>query len=262
MPLGVVTPLESHSPRSENGDVATWAWKEEGPFSENGNPNFFSSGGEEWAILGELLTAFHSSHLILHSPLLTASHLILHSPFSEKATKGCHTFLHGEATLLAPLFPQKPFSENPFSDLGEGVTTPIRSYWKLQDLIEDTIFYKYDSIEIWIKNMSKIVMLHLQFMYKVIPLCIFKWKCTPNAHQLKWIGVDGKQISHIDGVWLGTTCDDLSAVKQQVYQINKCLHNYMVLCKIEHSSHTYFEYYLNLLLLDARLRDKRSILNW
>jgi hypothetical protein len=44
--------------------------------------------------------------------------------FSEKATKGCHTFLYGEAILLAPLFPHSPVSENPFSDLREGVTTP------------------------------------------------------------------------------------------------------------------------------------------
>jgi hypothetical protein len=53
--------------------------------------------------------------------------VILHSPFSEKGTKGCHTFLHGEAILLAPLFLHSPFSENPFSDLREGVTTPIGS---------------------------------------------------------------------------------------------------------------------------------------
>jgi hypothetical protein len=54
--VGVVTPLSSHSPRSENGDVATCPWEAEGPFSENGNPNFFSSFGEEWAILGEEFT--------------------------------------------------------------------------------------------------------------------------------------------------------------------------------------------------------------
>ena len=47
------------------------------------------------------------------------SHVILHSSFSEKATKGCHTFLHGEEILFTPLFPHSPFS-----DLGEGVTTP------------------------------------------------------------------------------------------------------------------------------------------
>jgi hypothetical protein len=85
---------------------------EEGPFSENGNPKFFSSGGEEWAILGEVFTA-------------CLLFLTWRSPFSEKATKGCHTFLHGEAILLAPLIPHSPFSENPFSDLREGVTTPI-----------------------------------------------------------------------------------------------------------------------------------------
>jgi hypothetical protein len=52
----------------------------------------------------------------------------LHPPFSEnhyaRTIKGCHTFLLREAILLAPLFPHSPFSENPFSDLGEGVTTP------------------------------------------------------------------------------------------------------------------------------------------
>jgi hypothetical protein len=79
----------------------------EGPFSENGNPNFFSSAGEEWRILGEVFTAC----------LLFLTRM---SPFSEKATKGCHTFLHGEAILLAPLFPHSPFS-----DLRECVTTPI-----------------------------------------------------------------------------------------------------------------------------------------
>jgi hypothetical protein len=88
----------------------------EGPFSENGKPNFFSSAGEEWRILGEGFTA----GLLF----LTRGRSILHSPFSEKATKGCHTFLHGEAILFAPLFPHSPFSENPFSDLREGVTTP------------------------------------------------------------------------------------------------------------------------------------------
>jgi hypothetical protein len=93
----------------------------EGPFSENGNPNFFSSAGEEWSILGEVFTAC-LLFLTRRSPFS-----ILHPPFSEKATKGCHTFLHGEAILLAPLFPHSPFSENPFSDLREGVTTPIMS---------------------------------------------------------------------------------------------------------------------------------------
>jgi hypothetical protein len=77
----------------------------EGPFSENGNPNFFSSGGEEWAILGEVFTTC-LLFLTWRSPFS-----ILHPPFSKKATKGCHTFLHGEAILLAPLFPHSPFSE-------------------------------------------------------------------------------------------------------------------------------------------------------
>jgi hypothetical protein len=81
-------------------------------------PNFFSSGGEEWSILGEVCTA---CLLFLTRKSLFS---FLHPPFSKKATKGCHTFLHGEAILLAPSFPHSPFSENPFSDLREGVTTP------------------------------------------------------------------------------------------------------------------------------------------
>ena len=43
------------------------------------------------------------------------------SPFSEKATKGCHTFLHGEAIMLAPLF-----SHSPFSILREPILQPPR----------------------------------------------------------------------------------------------------------------------------------------
>jgi hypothetical protein len=47
------------------------------------------------------------------------------SPFSilredHKRVSVCHTFLHGETILLAPLFPHSPFS-----DLRKGVTTPI-----------------------------------------------------------------------------------------------------------------------------------------
>jgi hypothetical protein len=98
----------------------------EGPLSENGNPNFFSSRGEEWAILGEVFTAC-LLFLTWRSPFF-----ILHPPFSEKATKGCHTFLHGEAILLAPLCPHSPFSENPFSDLREGVTTPNETLGRRQ----------------------------------------------------------------------------------------------------------------------------------
>ena len=60
--IGVVTPFQSHSPRSENGEVAACPWTAEGPFSANGNPNFSSSGGDEWAILGELLTSSHLFH--------------------------------------------------------------------------------------------------------------------------------------------------------------------------------------------------------
>ena len=74
-----------------------------GPFSENFSP---------------LLTSFTPGGPFPFFETLTSS------PFSEKATKRCHTFLHGEAILLAPLFPHSPFSENPFSDLGKGVTTP------------------------------------------------------------------------------------------------------------------------------------------
>jgi hypothetical protein len=51
-----------------------------------------------------------------HSPLA-----VLHSP---QATKGCHTFIHGEAILLAHFFPQTPFSILPFFILRGGVTTP------------------------------------------------------------------------------------------------------------------------------------------
>jgi hypothetical protein len=88
--IGVVTPLSSHSRRSENGDVAPSPWMAKGPFSKKISPQA--------------------------SCFLPAG---LHSPFSEKATKGCHTFLCGEAILLAPLFPHSPFS-----DFREGVTTP------------------------------------------------------------------------------------------------------------------------------------------
>ena len=67
--------------------------------------------------------------------ILTTCGRSYHSPFSEKATKGCHTFLHGEAILLAPLFPHSPFSKNPFSDLREGVTTPIVKHVNLSIII-------------------------------------------------------------------------------------------------------------------------------
>ena len=52
------------------------------------------------------------------------------SPFCEKATKGCHAFLLGEAIMLAPHFPHSPFSEIRFSDLRKGVTTPIVKWMK------------------------------------------------------------------------------------------------------------------------------------
>jgi hypothetical protein len=89
----------------------------EDPFSENGNPNFFSSAGEEWSILEEVFTAC-LLFLTRRSPFS-----ILHPPFSEKTTKGCHTFLHGEAILLA-LFSSFSILREPISDLREGVTTP------------------------------------------------------------------------------------------------------------------------------------------
>ena len=88
----------THSRRMENL-TSSPPWVKNGEFSEKVSP-----------------------HAYCFSPGVAS--FILHSPFSEKATKGCHTFLHGEAILLAPLFPHSPFSENPFSDLREGVTTP------------------------------------------------------------------------------------------------------------------------------------------
>ena len=101
--------LTSSPPRVKNGE-----------FSEKFSPqaSYFSPAG-------------------LHSPFST-----LHSPFSEKATKGCHTFLHIEAILLAPLFPHSPFSENPFSNLREGVTTPTMAIQveRLCDLSGQTLF--------------------------------------------------------------------------------------------------------------------------
>ena len=48
-----------------------------------------------------------SSIFILQEP-------ILHSP---RTTKGCHTFPHGEAILLAHLFPHSPFSEKVWQPL-------------------------------------------------------------------------------------------------------------------------------------------------
>ena len=118
--MHVVTPPSSHSSRLENGDVAPSPWMAEGPFSENANPNFFSSVDKEWGILGEF-----SPHALCFSPT--------GSSYFEKATKGCHTFPHGESILLAPLFPQSPFSKNPFSNLQEGVTTPniVIKLWSL-----------------------------------------------------------------------------------------------------------------------------------
>ena len=50
----------ARSPWMENGDVdmARSPWMAEGPFSENEEPNFFSSTGEEWRMsLGEGFTA-------------------------------------------------------------------------------------------------------------------------------------------------------------------------------------------------------------
>ena len=55
--IGFLTPLSSHSRRSEDVYVAPSPWMAEGPFSENGKPNFFSSTSEEWRILGEGFSA-------------------------------------------------------------------------------------------------------------------------------------------------------------------------------------------------------------
>ena len=68
----VVTPLSSHFQRSENAEVAPSPWMAEGAFLENGNPNFVSSTGEEWRILGEgfaagllfLTRGYGGSHLL------------------------------------------------------------------------------------------------------------------------------------------------------------------------------------------------------
>ena len=72
---------------------------------------------------------FHRMPLVSHpgSLLSPQAHRAwsagIHS-YHMRATKGCHTFLHGEVVLLAPLFSHSPFSENPFSILREGLTTP------------------------------------------------------------------------------------------------------------------------------------------
>ena len=70
--VGVVTPLSSHSRRSENAEVAPSPWMMEGPSSENGNPYFFSSTGEEWKILGEGLP-----HASCFSPGVMEAHTFL-----------------------------------------------------------------------------------------------------------------------------------------------------------------------------------------
>ena len=69
----LVTPLSCHSRRSDIAEVAPSPWMTEGPFSENGNPYFFSSTGEEWRILGEgftvgllFLTLVMEVHTFLH----------------------------------------------------------------------------------------------------------------------------------------------------------------------------------------------------
>jgi hypothetical protein len=51
---------------------------------------------------------------IMHSPFFTATIIVSH-------------FLHGEAILLAPLFPHSSFSIFPFSILQADVTNPIVS---------------------------------------------------------------------------------------------------------------------------------------
>jgi hypothetical protein len=57
-----------------------------------------------------------------------------HSPFST-SHKGVSHFLHGEAIILAPLFPHSPFSILPFSILRGGVTTPNEKPGRSQHVI-------------------------------------------------------------------------------------------------------------------------------
>jgi hypothetical protein len=105
--LGVVTPLSSHSQRMENGDMARSPWMAEGPFSEIGEWRMKKTSSPPRVKNGEnfLCEGFTAKPFsILHGPQ-RVSH-----------------FLHGEAILLAPLFPHSPFSI-----LRRGVTTPIVS---------------------------------------------------------------------------------------------------------------------------------------
>jgi hypothetical protein len=81
----------------------------EGPFSENGKSNFFSSAGEEWRILEGGFTA-------------GLMFLTRRSPFSI-LREGHKGVLHLSPWRSYPI--GSSFSENPFSDLREGVTTPI-----------------------------------------------------------------------------------------------------------------------------------------
>ena len=68
-----------------------------------------SSAGEEWRILGEGLTVgllFLSEGHFFHQ-------LCFFILREDTLTKGCHTLLHGETIVSAPLFPHSPFSEKP-----------------------------------------------------------------------------------------------------------------------------------------------------
>jgi hypothetical protein len=89
----------------------------EGLFSENGNPNFFSSTGEEWSIIGEVFTACHL-FLTHRSPFS-----ILHPSFSEKAIKGCHCVTPFSTEklsywLLFVLILHSPRTHSPTSEIG------------------------------------------------------------------------------------------------------------------------------------------------
>jgi hypothetical protein len=127
--LRVVTPLSSHSQSSENGDMPRSPWKAEGPFYEDwefhsspprvkNGENFLCESFAAKLLFFTLGRFFHRWRLaVARSPWTEHKFLphadsrvipILHSP---RATIGVSHFLHGEAILLAPLFPHSPFSE-------------------------------------------------------------------------------------------------------------------------------------------------------
>ena len=92
----------------------------EGPFSENGKPNFFSSAGEEWRILGEGFTAglllfswgrfFQSPFSILREGHKGVSHLSpqrsypIGSSFSSfsilRPPRRCDPYCKAEASMV------------------------------------------------------------------------------------------------------------------------------------------------------------------